>query len=305
MPVNDHPLPEPAGNHLANFFPLDESMLYMDPNELQFMRTQTGIMDEDDLKKHILQVQAEAYEVYPYPCIRRFGFIRFKLGLLPAYEKVLKLGKERAGAILLDVGCCFGDDVRKAAADGFPAKQIVATDLHPEYWNLGHKLFRSTKESFPATFVPGDVFDPAHIEVIPPLDATPSELPPDLSSLTSLNPLRGHVSVIHASSFFHLFDEETQERVARALASLLSPLPGSVILGTHSGNAGPGLRADIYGPKGDTFTLFCQSANALEEMWDGRVFKKGTVKVETRIATDWVATNEMKYDFLQWSVTRL
>ncbi|KAI9059639.1 hypothetical protein FKP32DRAFT_1596195 [Trametes sanguinea] len=281
-------------------------MYMIGADELEFMRDQTGITDEDELKDHILRLQAEAYAVYPYPCIRRFGFVRFKLSRLPGYDQVIKLGKERKGAILLDVGCCLGDDVRKAAADGFPANQIVATDLHADYWELGHKLFRSTDESFPATFLPGNVFDPTHIEITAPLDSPPSDPPPELSSLKSLNPLRGHVSAIHASSFFHLFDEEKEEQIARAFAGLLSPLPGSVILGTQSAaTATLGFKADVYGPEGGKFVVFCQSPEAWSEMWDGRVFKKGTVKVETRLARAWVGTKEMQYDFLQWSVTRL
>ncbi|CDO72721.1 hypothetical protein BN946_scf184990.g4 [Trametes cinnabarina] len=103
-----------------------------------------------------------------------------------------------------------------------------------EYWDLGHRLFRSTSESFPAKFVPGDVFDPAHITVTPPFYAPPVDTLPDLSALTSLNPSRGHVSAIHSSAFFHLFDEEKQEHIARAMGGLLSPEPGSIILGTHS-----------------------------------------------------------------------
>jgi len=62
---------------------------------------------------------------------------------MPAYKDVLKLGQERKGATLLDVGCCFGNDVRKVAADGFPVEQIIASDLKREFWDLGHVLFRS------------------------------------------------------------------------------------------------------------------------------------------------------------------
>lgn len=32
--------------------------------------------------------------------------IRLKISRLPAYGKLLKLGKERKGAIFLDIGCC-------------------------------------------------------------------------------------------------------------------------------------------------------------------------------------------------------
>lgn len=68
---------------------------------------------------------------------------------IPAYNYLLKLGEEREGAILLDIGCCcelpdtqnmssvrltsglVGNDVRKVVADGFPVHNVVATDIHP------------------------------------------------------------------------------------------------------------------------------------------------------------------------------
>ena len=33
-------------------------------------------------------------------------FLRLKLGRLPAYQRLLAIGKERKGAIFLDIGCC-------------------------------------------------------------------------------------------------------------------------------------------------------------------------------------------------------
>ncbi|KIK80026.1 hypothetical protein PAXRUDRAFT_251826 [Paxillus rubicundulus Ve08.2h10] len=36
---------------------------------------QTGITDDDELKQHILAIQAEAYKIAPYPCIMGFVFI--------------------------------------------------------------------------------------------------------------------------------------------------------------------------------------------------------------------------------------
>ncbi len=43
--------------------PLDESLYKLDDEELAFVKTHSGIEDEEELKKHILAVQAEAYEV--------------------------------------------------------------------------------------------------------------------------------------------------------------------------------------------------------------------------------------------------
>ncbi|KAH9891085.1 hypothetical protein C8Q73DRAFT_109544 [Cubamyces lactineus] len=175
-----------------------------------------------------------------------------------------------------------------------------------EYWELGHKLFRSTNETFPATFVSGNVFDPAHLEVHPPLETCNLEpgSPPDISTLSSLNPLRGHVIAIHASSFFHLFDEEKQEHIARAFAGLLSPLPGSMILGTQGGVRDTNPTVETHGERGGIFTMYCHTVESWTKMWE-KVFPKGTVRIEAKIGSDRVGLGETKYEFLQWCVTRL
>lgn len=143
----------------------------------------------------------------------------------------------------------------------------------------------------------------------PVYDAQP-EPQPDLATLTSLNPLHGRVSAIHASSFFHLFDEEKQAHLAYALGWLLSPLPGSMIIGSHSGAPEKGLRTDkVEGDDGvecGSLTMFCHSPESWTELWDGQVFKKGTVKVEAKLV-EHAALGRGKVAFyvLQWCVTRL
>lgn len=86
-------------------------------------------------------------------------------------------------------------------------------------------------------------------------------------------PLTHRVSVIHASSFFHLFNEERQTIVARRLASLLSPEPGSIICGSHIG-------AKVKGtaPSAMQKINFGHSPESWNELWDGVIFKKGSVK---------------------------
>ncbi|PIL30914.1 hypothetical protein GSI_07083 [Ganoderma sinense ZZ0214-1] len=288
--------------------PLDESLYRLDEEGLTFMKTQACFEDEEELKKHVLAVQAEAYKIHPYPCIRSFGFLLCKIARLPAYEQLLALGKERKDPIFLDIGCCFGNDIRRAIQDGFPQGGAIGSDLYSEFWDMGHKLFRSTPKTFPVPFVPGDAFDPAFLE--PTTPAPPSDPRPGLSTLTSLNPLRGHVSAIHASSFFHLFDEEKQLELAKALAGLLSPEPGSIILGAHGGGPEKGLRVETFGPNSHEIKMFCHSPESWKEMWDGQVFEKGTVKVEADLIevkrTDLVdVPEETKFYIQLWSVTRL
>ncbi|TFY65281.1 hypothetical protein EVJ58_g2062 [Rhodofomes roseus] len=302
-----------------------EKLYYLHPEELAFFTAQTGITDEEELKQHIMSVQADALKA----SIAFSGYYLRSILMnstntasrIPAYEQAIKLGKEREGAILLDIGCCFGVDVRKAVADGFPTENVIGSDLHPEYWDLGHKLFKTTANEFPAHFLGGDAFDPTFLQSGPVLDSPPATPAPALTSLKTLTPLNGHVSVIHASSFFHLFTEEKQLELARKLAGLLSPVPGSMIFGMHAGLPEKGLWTERSAMRNGQ-QMFCHSPESWRGLWDGNVFAKGKVKVQVALkeareliqmdAVKWA--NEAKrvelpeiatYRMLLWSVTRL
>ncbi|PIL24459.1 hypothetical protein GSI_14213 [Ganoderma sinense ZZ0214-1] len=305
-------------NHSSNALDTGLKLYDMDEEGLTFMKAQTGIEDEEELKKHILAIRAEGYSIFPYHCIMRFAFLQLRLARLPAYNQLLALGTERKDAIFLDIGCCFGYDVRKAINDGFPIGSVIAADLHPEFWELGHKLFKSTPETFPVPFLPGDAFDPVFLEPTAPFTAShPPPAPrPDLSTrtLTALNPLRGHVSAIHASAFFHLFDEERQAQLARSLACLLSPEPGSMLIGGHRGLPEAGVWTDgRWRRAGEDGTVrFGHSPESWAALWDGQVFEKGTVRVEAVLreverAPDVAGaeSGDTKSYNLCWSVTRL
>lgn len=45
--------------------PLDESLYSrLDTEDISFLKSQTGIDDDEELKKHVLKVQADIYAVY-------------------------------------------------------------------------------------------------------------------------------------------------------------------------------------------------------------------------------------------------
>ena len=144
--------------------------------------------------------------------------------------------------------------------------------------------------------------------------STSSPDPPTLSNLTSLNPLAGRVSAIYVSAVFHLFPAEGQSRLARALAGLLSPLPGSMISGSH--NAAPdgqeGVSDVLQSADGsEAITQFRHSPSTWKALWDGEVFEKGTVKVDTELDV-WKSEGmaggsvaALEFYVLRWSVTRL
>lgn len=301
-----HPSPMTTDADNQSVLPLDDGLDRLDNADITFFKQLTGIDNNEEFETHLLSIQAEAYEVYPYPCIRLFWWARPGISRLFPYKDLLKLGRERDGAIFLDIGCCFGTDIREAITDGFPLKNVVASDLLQEFWDLGHRMFRTAPDAFPVTFVPGNVFDPEHLSIVPPFAANspPVTTAPDLSTLTSLNPLRGHISAIYTSCFFHLFPEDAQFRLACALAGLLSPIPGSMIFGKQIGLSESGYLEDPLIRR----RLFCHSSRSWSELWDGEVFPKGTVKVlafMTEFPKAEIYPEADSLRLLIWSVTRL
>ena len=174
------------------------------------------------------------------------------------------------------------------------------------FWDLGHKLFRTTPESYPAKFLAGDAFDDAHLCPAAPIPPNP---PSSLESVTTLTELRGYISAIHASALFHLFDEEKQFELAKRIGSLLDPRPGSIIFGSQAGMPVKSHR------QGDFTRRFCHSPESWTQMWEEQVFEKGQVKVtailhETNMAVERLERavpipEEAKFYVLFWSVERL
>ena len=216
--------------------------------------------------------------------------------------------------------------MRKAVFDGWPIQDIIASDIHKgkqisvhfqkcylmyssDFWEYGHQLFKSTPETFPVAFIPGDVFDSAFISQrggpFLSMADVKGTVTPQLNTLSSLIPLQGKISAIHISSFFHLFPEDGQLQLAKIISSLLSPEKGSVIFGQHVG-----LPVKGY----NQIKRFCHSPESWKQLWEEDVFggedKDGSdrVKVETELVSTVGTVNysgDEKALYLKWSVTRL
>ncbi|KAL0562626.1 hypothetical protein V5O48_019458, partial [Marasmius crinis-equi] len=156
-------------------------------------------------------------------------------------------------------------------------------------------LYNSTALAFPVTFIAGDIFDSSFIS---DPDRTPPAPPQkiDIRKLTSLVYLYGSISAIHTSLLFHLFNKETQARLAKRLAGLLSLEPGSMIFGQHLALPHSGLLALPSGRH-----TYSYSAESWKMLWEG-MFRDGAVDVESVLQSFQVSEQEMH--ILKWSVVR-
>lgn len=188
------------------------------------------------LSRHILKYQDAAYKIHAYPCIAMFRFLRTPITSLPNYHThILPRLRSPSSALLLDVGCCFGQVIRRLVVDGADPNNLIGTDLHQEFIDLGYDLFRDGPDSEPgyrltSTFVAGDIFDEG-----------------------VLTELEGRVEIIHAASMLHLFSLDKQIKVANRFNKLLALQPGAMIVGSQLGVAEAGPRLGIFRHNAETF----------------------------------------------------
>ncbi len=141
----------------------------------------------------------------------------------------------------LDLGCCFGQDLRKLAADGAPSEHLYGSDLRPEFFALGYDLFRD-KSTLKSKFLVGDVFDAS----------------------SPLSELDGKIDIIYAASFLHLFGYEDQVNVCKRMVKLLKGKKDSVVLGRQVGHANGGEHPQRNDP---TKTRWRHNEESFRKMW--------------------------------------
>jgi hypothetical protein len=171
--------------------------------------------------------------------------------------KRLKSGNEK----YLDLGCCFGQDIRRLVADGISDKVLIGSDLHQGFLDLGYDLFKD-KETLQTEFIAADVFEPE-------------------SKLTALE---GNIDIIHASSFFHLFGYEGQKKIARRVVQLLKPKKDSLLVGRQVGNV---KAHEIESAASGSGNMFLQNVESWKQMWKEIGEESGTNWEVEATLKDW------------------
>ncbi|KAK6949322.1 hypothetical protein Daesc_009397 [Daldinia eschscholtzii] len=171
-----------------------------------------------EVVKHVKGIRDRAFAISPYPCIGLFRFTNLTLITHPLYNKIVELLKsDSKKASYLDIGCCFGQDLRQLVFGGVPSERLVGLDIERGLLDLGYDLFLD-RETLKSDFVISDI-----------LKAQGKEW----QSLEE----RGF-DVIHCSAVFHLFTLEGQITAAKNIARLVKK--GGMIVGRQMGNVKPG-----------------------------------------------------------------
>ena len=174
---------------------------------------------------HATQIRDKAWSIFPYPCIGQWRFLDLSISQQPAYGRVLDLLKEGQDSgdakLLLDLGCCFAQDIRKLIYDGAPAGNLYGCDLKAEFLELGFDLFADRGRCGAHFFV---------ADVLADNDGSGK------SGGGGLVALAGKVDVVYAASFLHIFSWEDQVRIAKRIIRILKPSRGSLVFGRQTGS---------------------------------------------------------------------
>ena len=200
----------------------------------------------ENVTAHIEKIRERAWDIFPFPCIGHFHFLDLSISAHPCYQRLLSLLKDPiTHHTLLDLGCCFAQDIRKLIYDGVPSQNLYACDLQQEFIDLGYDLF-ADKDSCKTHFFTADVFkEGGH-----------------------LNDIEGKVDAIYAASFLHLFSWDDQITVCKRIIKILKPRKGSFVFGRQTGNVkGQETVAVVNKIKGKG-TVWKHNAESFKEIWN-------------------------------------
>ncbi|MCJ1474398.1 hypothetical protein MMC13_003056 [Lambiella insularis] len=215
----------------------------------------------DGVVAHVLKIRDLAWQIFPYPCIGQFRFLDLSIAQQPFYPRLLSRLTSPSPPTFLDLGCCFGQDIRKLVHDGAPAAALSGAELRGAFLDMGYELFRD-RETLGARFIEADVFAEGEADALARLDGT--------------------VDVVYTASFLHLFGLATQIRVAKRIVRLLRDEAGVVCFGRQVGTLKPDEDAHPTNEEGKMFRH------------DGQTFRRMWEQVGRETGTEWRVWAELE-----------
>ncbi|KAL9026911.1 MAG: hypothetical protein Q9196_004494 [Gyalolechia fulgens] len=287
--------PTGSGTSAAKKIESSDSWYYPDievlPDATRELFERYSAVPAEEVIDHIQKMRSRAFEIYPYPCIGQLRFLNLSLSRHPLYPEVLERLRPRRSAegqqhgslsisgqssgityhharpqVLLDLGCCLAQDLRKLVLDGVPSENLYGLDMEKDFIDLSYDLFHD-RATLKSQFIIEDLLrtdrqgdPPDRAGDGPPGTAlawsTPAGIP--------LASLYNRVSIIVANSFFHNYNYSDQLRLAKRVMQLLSPEPGSLVLGRQVGSTQPG----EYNALDNKGTRYSHDVDSFRSFWD-------------------------------------
>ena len=204
-----------------------------------------------------------ALKVFEYRCIKYSMFI------LPRLNKTAKFITEirpkllsSKQASILDIGCCFGTDLRYCLYSGCNKTQILGVDISKEFINLGFEFY-GDKHELNDRFFTMDIFHENGKRFI--------------NHAIKLND-NEKFDVIYIGSVYHLLSKEQCKSLTQIASSLIKESDGIIFGGTVGVESKPG----NY-PRSKQKMRYLHTKDSFEIMLKSNTkFRKVSVNVNSR-----------------------
>jgi SAM-dependent methyltransferase len=176
--------------------------------------------------------------------------------------------KASPNAAYVDLGCCFGQDLRQLVFDGIPSEQLVGVDIDPRLPEFGYDLFRD-RASLKSWFLEADIF---------------------ADGLVWQQLEQGEVSIVHCSAFLHLWTWDKQVQAAKRIVKMVKV--GGMVVGRQLGTTNPGERP---GNTSGHSRMFRHDTETFKKLWQQIGDETGT-KWEVEVTMDTVGYDTVQED---------
>lgn len=178
--------------------------------EFRFLSRYLKDPDRDSVTQRCDHVVEKVQDLHVYRTIRSLNWLLPQVDRLAVYKQIRSTFTDNYPPHVVELGCCFGTDVRQLLLDGLPSENILVVDLFPGYWDLGFDLFQDrARLRCQSAFC--DASKPA----------------------SELAPFREKYDVAYALLVLHVFDQVGSVGFLTSTFNLLAP--GGTFFGTTVG----------------------------------------------------------------------
>eukprot|EP00884_Botryococcus_braunii_P003621 jgi/Botrbrau1/1325/Bobra.0063s0039.1 len=266
-------------------------------DDLKFLAEYTRCSDHEVLKNRVLQIWRDVKSnLWVFKCIQELMFLHPRIQSHPKTQAVLgeyrdlQSSKHDKTAFLMEIGSCFGTDLRWLIVEGVDPKDLIATDLTPSYWQYGRKLF-DDEDKLQVETAFGSITD----------DSLIAEGKED----TPLAHVRGRVHNVWAGAVLHVLNKESIEKLMANVHLLLRD--GGRLFGTSVGSESAGFFAPT--PDGKSMR-YVHSPASLTAALESAGFSNVEVTLSTRevrpgdLSNRWTDDGQRKMGLLSYSATK-
>jgi hypothetical protein len=173
-------------------------------------------ISETEACERIHKARQSALDIFRYKCIQENRFSEPRISSIPMYAHLVNnnyqataLTKPFQQLRWLDIGCCFGTDLRLVLLDGNNKENLFGIDLNQEFINIGLDVLFQDREALQDRF--------AVVNVLQPRFAA--------SNQSIAEVIVNGVDIVYCASVYHLLNKEDSEKLSHIVSLILNSNP--------------------------------------------------------------------------------